>query len=573
MENANKQTPATVNQITNTKPNIERTFATFDGNISGSMNAGHNKTIAWFRVMQGQRIQEYKQALKIKLLTPLTASFQDLKMTVKSYFVPDKRVYAKSEEFVAQNGGYSQLKVKKKPNTGGKIIPMIDYNQEQTHGVLLSDTTAWRDSWISAYIPRVGFTTIHERQGKAYEMGVIMPEMDACLLRGRIAIRNDFERNKEHQEAWAEYNGETMSDTEWNSYLPTNNLKFIDCKMRARRNNSYFTDYRMNMQGFEEDLNVLIANTESQKMLLTWANAEAEIAEARSQAEMAQMNPWEVLHKLYGTARKLSEGKTQLIGQYTFNLNYSSITQSTYNTATGIQPEFKIMGTQGAYSYTEIIVPCFAAFEAIEGGWVHVIATVTADTVFERAFDRTALAVNWDDEYRPDLKDQKLDTLKTIEIQTVINEETAVIGDQEYEFVGFKRKWNEYFKLPNIVQGDTTSVGYFDTMYDQIQHYVKDDETLPQATYQFYEEMAIGAIDSEDGQYIGSKNYYLDYSDLVLNRNQAYKNEVVPLDNKNIYDFAIHGQNQIYFVGKHYITTDLPMDEDIKNNFTKWGEH
>ena len=34
----------------------------------------------------------------------------------------------------------------------------------------------------------------------------------------------------------------------------------------------------------------------------------------------------------------------------------------------------------------------------------------------------------------------------------------------------------------------------------------------------------------------------------------------------------ISGQHQIFFVGVHACVADLPMDESIKGNYTKWGE-
>lgn len=573
MENPSMQTPATVNQISQEKPNIERSFATLQGDISGSFNAAHNHTIAWFRVMQGQRIQEYKQHLSIKLLTPICPAYQELRCTVKSYFVPDKRVYKNSEEFIAQAGGTTKEKILKKPTLGGKRIPFIpSYQMGTVQSICLTETTAWRDSFISSYIPRVGYLEYYDDTEQPWIVdGAILPDYDACLIRGRIAIYNDYERNKEYEEEITEYNSDEVSQTEWNSYLPTNAESFKRNSMRARRNNSYYSDYRLEMQGLEEELLSVLEDTSSQETLLTWNDIMQSVAEARAQAENAEKNPWDILHELYGTKRKLSEGKTQLLGQYTFRLNYNSVTQSTYNANNDIEKQFQVMGQQGAYSYTEVEIPCFAGFEAIEGGWVHVIATVTADSVFERAFDRTAMAVNWDDEYRPDLKNQKLDVLKYVEMETAIGAQGIIDAER---IVGYKRKWSQYFKLPSIVQGDTTTSGYIETQITETGIKHTETEIISQGTHQFYEENAIGFknMTNNTSSYI-FKEIQKDYTDLLLNKNQAIMNEVEELPNTGIgYYPRVKGQNQIFFLGKHYCTTDLPIDEAIKSNFTQWGE-
>lgn len=576
MENANHQTPATVNQISQEKPSIERTFATLEGTLGGSFNAGHHRTVAWFRLMPGQRVKEYKHNLKIKLLTPLSPAYQPLYCVADSFFVPDKRVYGESEEFVAQNGGTSKIKITKKPTLQGKKIPFITGVQNEEWS--LTETTAWRDTFISSYIPRVGYHEPYDRQAAEEWGGLTMPDYDATLLRGKIAIWNDYRRNKQYEPERQEFKGQEVSQVEWESYLPTDADKFRENSMRARRNNSYYMDYRLDAQGFETSLTDALNEQPDNKSLISWASVEAMVAEVRAQSENAEKNTWEVLHELYGTARKLSEGKTQHIGHYVFPLNYASVTQNAYSVGSQTEPKYQVMGQQGAYSYTEIEIPCFAGYEAIEGGWVHVELTVSAATVFERAFERTAMNVKWDDEFRPDLKNQKYDTLNYLEVETAIGRNGLIGGDTQV--IGFKRKWSEYFKLPSIVFGDMTTADIEQTEYDDKNNNnikYSDEQIITQSTHQFYEENALGIGTYQipgSGEDIIWKKYYMDYSDLLVNKNQAILNEISLVETGQGWEeFIVKGQNQIFYEGTHTLITDLPMPEDIKNNFTKWGEH
>lgn len=573
MENANQQTPATVNQISNAKPRIERSFRTAKGDIGGSLNGGHNRTIAWFRVMAGTKIESYKLPIKLKMLTPLSPAYQKLTAVANFYFVPDKRVFEESEEYYAQAGGTSKTKITKKPTLQGKKIPYVP-TDEQSKNACLTETTLWRDTIISDYIPRVGYFELvneNEHEWARVQEGAVMPDYDACLLRGRIAIWNDFERNKQYEPKAVEYKGNTVSETEWQSYLPFGESTYMFLSMRARRNNSYYMDYRVDAQGYEIDpYDALQAGDE--KAMVSWANVESQLAELRSQAENAEKNPWDIINEIYGTSRKLSEGKVQLLKRYTFPLNYASVTQNTYNNNTSIEPEYRVMGQQGAYSYTEEVIQGPQYWEAIEPGYIHVILTITADSVFERAFERTAMNVNWDDEYRPDMKDQKLDTLNYLEVESHIGANGIIGGGLGP--IGFKRKWNEYSKLPNVVKGDMTTFGYFQTGFDDHGYpYSDNGVVLSQGTHQFYEEnvMGIGSI-LDDTLPLFYKDYYKDYTDLLINKNQAYKNDVTTFETYNN-DIMIRGQNQIFYAGEQIAVLSLPIDDTIASNFTNWGEH
>lgn len=102
----------------------------------------------------------------------------------------------------------------------------------------------------------------------------------------------------------------------------------------------------------------------------------------------------------------------------------------------------------------------FQGVEFVEPGRVHLIAWVWAESVFEKAIDRRWLNVNALDEYRPDLVEQKEDVIYECEYGAMKN---GYEYTQEYykKIRGFKRRFNEYFKLPNTLAGDIMTDDYF----------------------------------------------------------------------------------------------------------------
>lgn len=558
--NENKE--FTVNQISNDKPNVPRSKNVLTGYIANSMNAGHNRTIAFKQVMAGERIQEYKIQAKFKTLTPLTAPFQQLKCTIRSYFVPNSRVWEDAEKYTAQKGGAAETKVKEIPNTGGRSIKRL-MDDEETYETQFTNTTAWRDAFISCYYPRFGTM---KKVGSDESIIMTLPKISILTLRGRVAIYNDYERNKEFDEEKEEFKSTTVSNKEWVSYFPGGTFNENDFyNMRAKRPNSYYTNYRTEIQGFEETYPPLEMSAD--KSLITWAQWEHKIAEARSQAENAQRNPWEIIAELRGSKVAL-QGKVQIIGEKTFNLNYAAVTQNSYNNSSEVQNEnFKVLGQQGGYSYTEIEMPCFAGWEAIEEGYIHIIATVWAESVFESGIDRLELNVTPLDQYRPDLVEEKHDVLYEIECGT---KDEATI--QNMQAIGFKRKFSEYFKLPNVIAGDLTNDNYYETKTVNEELYlIPETEIQTHNTYQFFE-TDMNYYQTYDGAYYKKKEWK-DYSDLLMNKNLAIQQEIEEIVQNGDISLRVKGQNQIFLVGKCICVNDAPIDESIKSNFTTWGEH
>lgn len=621
--------PFSNNNIEHTKPIIPKTRpVVLKGSIGNSMNGGHNRTIAYKKVMAGEKHQQYNIRMQVKLLTPLSPNFQRLKLTVRSYFVPNSRVWLNAEAFTAQNPT-NPARPDEYPNLGGMTLPLAGEQQTaqdpmtgtQWGYIPITQTTFWRDAFISSYIPRLGTAKVRNIASPGAQT-LQFPKINALPLRGRVAIYNDFERNKEYDPLIEEYKGNYVTEQEMSNYLPvaedgytmtsalwfpketegaseTKNADYY--QMRAKKDNSYYTDYRTNAQGFDtnEGTPTFEANG-----LVNWADWEGLIAEARAQAENAQLNDWDIIAKIRGS-KTLTEGKVQLIGQKTYPIAYNSITQTSYNANDNVKEEYQAMGTQGAYSYTELNIPCYAGFEFNEEGFVHIIATVSADTVYESGIERTLMNVRWDEQYRPDMKDQKLDVLYAGELGTDYSlEQLQQINEKMKEVIGYKRKWSELFKLPNVIAGDLTNDDWYNESHDgdasdtyTLPRYgtaLTSDVVIPQYTFQFFEKSAkndylinggsadgftLAEITDEEGQDWWGKRLWKDYTDLEINRNLAYMAKTVSsnthssTEDTGTYAIYVGGNNQIFLGGECECTAILPIDASIQDNFTNWGEH
>ena len=553
-----EQKPATKNQISNNKPSVFKNANFMEGYFANSCNGGMLRPIAYKKVMAGEKIYDYSMRIRISMLTPKTPVYQRLKANFKCFFVPDSRVWKNSEKFYSQRGGATEVKIKEIPNLGGKNVYTWLSDDDSSKSIIYTDTEYFRNSWVSCYIPKYQTGSVFS------EVYRTLPKYNVLPLRGFVAIYNDFLRNKEYDTALTEYNTDEVSGFEAGLYFPDKVDAFGGTflgynLLRGRRQNSYYTDYRTELLG--DDVSAPSDALENVVSLTEW---QKQVAELRSQAENAQLNDWDIISKIRGS-KPLTEGKVNLLGQREIGLNYKAISQDTYNVNENISEDFQVLGQQGAYSYTEADITLFQMQEFKEEGFLHVVMQVSADTVFETGFERTLLNVGAFDNFRPDLVDLKNDVLYDIE------KSGTRIGsaDDLTAVTGFKRKYSEYFKLPNCIAGDMTTGGYYATDYDD----TSGNAILTFATryqskrsYQFFE------IDDREQADFKPKNIWQDYTDFLINKNQAImQSENSRSVGSYVYSW-ISGQHQIFFVGVHACVADLPMDEKIKSNYTKWGE-
>lgn len=566
----NTQKPFSNNNIEQKKTALPTTFTELSGWVANSVNGGHNKPIFYKPVMAGEKHKEMMMELHVKTLTPKSVSFQGLKATVRTFFVPNSRVWTNAEKFTSQRGGDTEVKIEEIPNLGGKTFPWVGKGGTTNKFITIQNTSTWRDSFASTYIPRVGI--LREVQGTVPpNAGIPMPKISVLPLRGYVAIYNDFLRNKSYDEPIQEYKTDEVSSNEMGNYIPQqvgfNQGLYVGYQekadwyfQRCRRDDSYWTDYRLDLQGFETEDALSILETPATAML-KWAQFESYIAENRSQSQNTNKTDWQIISELRGS-KLLTEGKVQLIGKYTFPLNYNSITQTSYNSAEEIQPEYQVMGTQGGYSYTNIKIPLYAGMEFNEEGYLHVLISITADSLYETAVEAQEKAVRWDEQYRPSLASDKLGVLYKCELGT-----EYVESEEDYEeIIGYKRKYNEYFKLHNVLKGDLSTQDYYGYM-NGAGKYV-ESLVITQKSYQFFEPNPEGFFDSEGTFY--EKKIWLDYTDIAINENQAIKNEIVKYSDDN---YFINGKNQIYLMGKAICLAELPIDGDIRTNKESWTEH
>lgn len=572
LRSLNEQSPAGKNSISNKKPAVFQSANYMDGYFSGSCNGGMLRPVTYKKVMAGEKIYDYSVKMRISMLTPKTPAYQKLKMVLKCFFVPDSRVWDNSEKFYAQKGGSTVNKISEIPNLGGKSIPFFPVGSASDNYRVYTDTEIFRDSWVSSYLPKY-------QTGKAstsIDSFSVLPKYNVLPLRGFKAIYNDFLRNKEYDPAMIEFKDDTVSALEFGTFVfpnvGTEDSRYNSLKnliVRGRRQNSYYTDYRTELLG--DNIN---APTDALTNAVSLSEWQKQVAELRSQAENAQLNDWDIIAKIRGS-KPLEENKVILLGEREIGLNYHSVPQDTYNLNTSVDPEFQVLGQLGSYSYTEASVNLFQFQEFKQEGFLHVIAQVSADTVFESGFERTLLNVKPFDNYRPDLVDLKNDVLYEIEkCGTRITN-----ADELTKVTGFKRKYSEYFKLPNICQGDITTGGFYKYNFDNLDNFLfspqlsvsSDGNAIrynSKRSYQFFE------IDDKEQANFSRKNLWQDYTDFLINKNQSIiQDEFTINDPSGTGSFGfIQGQNQIFFLGIHSCVSDLPMDDKIKNNYTKWGE-
>ena len=561
IESINTQKPATKNQIKSEKPDIIKNANVLDGYFANSINGGFIKTICYTPIMAGTGAIGYKIRLNLGALTPKTPNYQQIKCVLKCFFVPNSRVWNGWEKFDAQIKNPLTPQVIEEPNIGGQLLNFI-VNQEEGSGTVgynIVDTDIYRDSWVSSYLPR--FQT--GRQGTAQTVKEIpYPKYSTLQIRGFKAIYNDYLRNKEYDNELEEFKTDTVSEPEWLSIMPQTLSSSIEKYiLRGKRQNSYYTNYRTQLLGQQIDVPNL---DNGNNTLVDLVEYEKYISELRSQAENAQLNPWDVIAKIHGS-KKLTEGKVQLLGTREFPLNFNYVAQDTYNTNSQISEEFQVMGQLGAYSYTEIDATMFQGIEFKESGYLHVIAQVTSDSVFETGFNRTELNVKALDKYRPDLVELKQDVLYEIE-----KSGTRISNAQELTKVtGFKRKFSEYFKLPNTIAGDMTTAGYYLTQINQDSNWTGTAKLLQsKRSFQMFE-----TDDKETGRF-EKKNIWQDYTDINYNRNQAILQNVLEIDNTDSgHPFLwVKGENQFYLMGMQTLIANLPIDENIKKDYKTWGE-
>lgn len=545
-----EQKPTKTTTLLKETPPIPTTHNVLEGYLSNSWNGGFIKPIAYKKIMAGEKLTHLSINGIIRMLTPKVPVAQKLKSTIKCYFVPDSRIWENAAKYQAQRGGTNTIKISQTPYIpASQKIPMAKIANVDEN-VILTDTTLWRDSYISTYIPRMysSYKTFSPDNEKNWI------EYDWRKVRGFRAIYNDFERHKAYDEELIEFKEDYVSPYELEECIPklddaTSVYKYL---LRGKKQTSYFTNYRTELEGVNNTKDPmytdLMEHSEWQKL----------IAESRSQAENEQLRDIDIIAKIRGS-KPVTDGQVQFLSMQTLGHNFTQVSQTSYNTNDAISKEYQTLGATGSYSFTEFNLPILNYHEFKEEGYLHFIVQTSADTVFETGLDRLELNFNITDEYRPDLKDLKEDVIYNIEYGTINTDTINVIG--------FKRKFNEYFKLPNIINGDCSTNPIYQTVVGAGEKFfAQENPILTKQEFQYFETDGLEWNGS-------SKNIWQDYTDLLINKNQAIQNQVERISVGGGRTFLqVNGQNQMFMFATMQCITDLPIDNSIKDNFKKWGE-
>lgn len=182
------------------------------------------------------------------------------------------------------------------------------------------------------------------------------------------------------------------------------------------------------------------------------------LGDARQSAENVEKNEWEIISEMFGS-RKLTEKRVNYLGSFNIPINYEAITQSAYNTNENVAEEYQVLGEQGAVAYTEcdMNIPIYQEFA--EDGYLHILCTISCDSIFETGIDRILLNITPESQFRPELVNQVDDVLYDIETDTIAYDTTLVYPSVR----GYKRKYSEYLKLPNQINGDLTTLPILET--------------------------------------------------------------------------------------------------------------
>lgn len=535
------------------------------GIVGHTWNGGIIQPVAFKKVYGGTKIKNYKMKGQIRMLTPLVPLATKLTTTFKAFFVPNTRVWKNANKFTAQKG---EIIGGEEPWT---YIDDIFYANRDSGNIM--DTAEYRDSLLSAYYPRIATQNkdIHSHKGYMQTQISLLP------MRGYVAIYNDFIRHKELDPEIQEYNEDSAfagtGKGELANYVPMQNAGKMDylsqeentlqnnraLKYRGLKRNNYYTNWRTNLVSSQIPgyMNALQPGTE----LATHIEWQKTIAQMRESAENAQLNDWDIIAKIRGT-RPATQGKVVQLGEKSVGHNYSQVSQTVYNEATPNE-NFQSLGVTGAYSYTEFEIDLINYEEVIEDGYIHIIAQTTTDTIFSGGIDRELLNVKMEDQYRPELKDLKDDTFLELEIETT----PMTLVSEEFQNVGFKRKFSEAFKLPTIISGDLTREGFEE---------VSSGNQIPSESYWICQEnLSIKEKDTYDHDIEMHK--WKDNTDYLINNTMALKQQTLAVnypegETTGNLGHRILGKNQFKLIAECTMVADLPIDESIKTDFKSQGE-
>lgn len=399
------------------------------GKSAITMAGGRAYPIMIKEVLAGEWISSWKMENLTRLLTPLVPTLDKTFLTVQAYFVPHTRVWESAEEALAGKTG-AKFRNSKKLTIPTGIVKEVNTGYFPFKNTLASRYGIYNKSTN---------TTIN-----------------TLLLRGYRAIYNDYLINKDYEIPKVEWNTDQITaaeqtaidaynadnqNNEAGSWLNENVYKIEAAPTRK----SYLTNVKsrivetnvVNQNNSIQDL-----GTATRQTLLDW---QTQFMDLKQRQDNTNKNDWDIIAEMGGTAPAIDD-EVQFLGEVEYPMNYQQITQSA--------PEINSsspLGTTGSFSFTNASGELFNHFHAKQHGFIHILAWVNMEKVYEASTPKELLKSDVTDIYRPGLAKK--------EVQFLLKKEVANngAGGTSETTIALQPAWAEYKRLPSFTSGDMRS--------------------------------------------------------------------------------------------------------------------
>lgn len=393
------------------KSSNEKTTITLEsGKTAITMQGGYEYPIMFKEVLAGEYIKEWKTDNLTRLLTPFVPTMDKVYLTIKAYFVPHTRVLKNFEQNFA-NKSDKRIKVSALPNTN------LHIGQTQ------------KDTFKNSLAARYGVANNTSAT------------INLLPMRGYRAITNDYIISKDYETPYTEWNDEVPVTAEinaLNAFNPTGGyiaefpMAYVLTKAQTRK--GYTTNLKSKVAGTEDTIDA----GDNQSEHLDW---QTKFQQLKQQQDNVNKNDWDIIAEMGGT-KPVKTDRTEYLGQIEYQLNYQQITQSAPQIS-GSSP----LGTSGAFSYTRADGVLFSHKEFKQHGFIHILASITIDKLYENAVPKELLKTKFDDIYKPALAKKEIQLL----LKQEINADPASTSGQT---LAFQPPWAEYKRLPSYVTGE-----------------------------------------------------------------------------------------------------------------------
>ena len=503
--------------------NIKTTEELEPGICATTLSGGLEVPIMYKEILAGEYIESWKIDQITRLITPTVPTLDRLYMIVKAFFVPYTRVWKDAEKFIAGKASADL-------GTGTQLtIPTASFTMGGTSqgGNLIN------------FAKR--YSLAHRYGGQAISnLGQTSTVINLLPLRGYRAIYNDFIRNKEYETAYTEYNETTPTATEISQTNPSSygSLAATYTLAPSQSMKCYLTNIKKNINtasGNGGTTDYMPTSNELKYNHLDW---QSRFQNEKQRAINAIKNDWDIIAEMGGT-QPVTADRVEFLGKLEYELNFQQLSQTTPPGQSGQTP----LGTTGSFSYTRINGEIFSHKQFLQGGFIHVLATVQTPKRYEKSIPKELIKTNVNELYRPGLAKKEVQTLKVAEI---INN-----GGNQNTAVAYQPAWAEYKRMPNICTGDMQS--------DQFTQPASSDRLASASQWHSF-------IPGTQPITTISNNYFNNYAEVnrIIARNNTYE----------FYDganstFPIFIQEPILQISEHRIKTKLPIEWNDLNSVDK----